>query len=227
MSTDNCDKQVPCYTTPQDYERAVEGEKAIILTPYNVNNIVFELVRNWMLANDPEELGYRICEKYTTDCDSGIYLNVGYDWDPKTVGKRPAVIVRRGAAQTQAPTMGQNFELCPPESQKRKNYFIAMPLFVQVIGKSIGHVEQLAAYLSEPFLQFEEQIRCDFRLRRFRLLNITEPSIFKEDKEHFIVVLHLDIVFDQGWIIKGDDLKLKTVSKVIFESICSEPLENQ
>ena len=73
----------------------------------------------------------------------------------------------------------------------------------------------------------QEQIRKDFAFRRFRLNKLSAPTIYVEAKDNFMVSLDIETAYDDGWMIKLQDLKLKTVSKVIFDSITGNQLKEQ
>jgi hypothetical protein len=56
---------------------------------------------------------------------------------------------------------------------------------------------------------------------------MTQPNLYLESKDHFVVNVILQSVFDMGTVIKGDDLKLKTVAYTVFTSCMEQPLLKQ
>ena len=68
---------------------------------------------------------------------------------------------------------------------------------------------------------------AEFKFRRFRLSGVSKPQIYVESSDHFIVVLSIETVFDDSVVIYKDDLKLKTVSSLIFDGTSNNPLTDQ
>ena len=113
------------------------------------------------------------------------------------------------------------------ESEKSRYAMLEMPINLAVVATNIGFVEQLAEYIFKIFLRYQEVIRNDFCLRQFKLASLSEPTLYLESKDHFVVNVLIQSVFDMGAVIKGDDLKLKTVSYSVFTNCLANRLSAQ
>jgi hypothetical protein len=218
------------YVDPQYRDRNVCEDKSrgLILTPWTVQNICYELIANYMLANDPKEQGYVFSQRYDRDPrKTQIFLDIVLNYRDDVVQKRPAIFVGRGAAQYRYPTMNQQIGSNSADSEKTKLALVTMPVTVTVIGTNVGFTEHLAEYVSNGFLLYLEQIRNDFNFRVFRLEDIGNPALYLESKDHFAITLNLMTSFDMGFTIKGDHLKLKTIGYTVFTSCIESPLLNQ
>lgn len=199
----------------------------VALNPWTAQNIVYELIVNHYLTNDPVLSGFNFSQKYNTDfTKSDIQISIANDWKNEEGQKRPAVFISRDAAKINSPVMNQTIGRTIAESEAKKWSMMNLDITVSCIATNVGFAEQLAEFTRIPFRYFEEQIRCDFNFRRFRLSNISKPQKYVESKDHFVVVLSIETVFDDNWIIKGDDLKIKTISRTIFDSITKKPFFN-
>jgi hypothetical protein len=218
------------YVNPQyrDINTCEDKNRKLMLTPWTVQNICYELIANYMLTNDPKEQGYVFSQRYDRDPrKTQIFLDIVLNYRDDVVQKRPAVFVGRGPAQYRYPTMNQQIGSNSPESEKTKLAIITMPIVVTVIGTNVGFTEQVAEYISNGFLFYLEQIRTDFNFRIFRLEDIGNPTLYLESKDHFAIPLNLMTSFDLGFTIKGDHLKLKTIGYTVFTSCVESPLLNQ
>ena len=99
-------------------------------------------------------------------------------------------------------------------------------ILVNVIGYPIAMAEMLAEYAKAAILPYQQEIQRDFSFRRFRVTSIGKPENNKniEAKDNFAIIISIEVVYDDGWIIKRDDLKLKTVSRVVFDALSNKPL---
>jgi hypothetical protein len=204
------------------------SSKNLVLTPWTVQNICYEMAANYMLANDPRAQGFVFSQRYHRDPKkSEVFLDLAYNYKDDVVQKRPAVFVSRGEAKYNYPTFNQQIGGDSRNSEKAKLSILEMPIVVTVVGTNVGFAEQFAQYLSRVYLDHAEEIRRDFFLRKFRLESMTTPTLYLESKEHYAVSLNLYTAFDMGFTITGDHLKLKTVSFTVFTSCAESPLLNQ
>lgn len=220
------------YLSVQDQEKLANAKDPfspdLVLNAWSVQNIVYELIYNYGLANPPNTVGFGFKDKITADkATSDIYLDIAYRFDPKITQKRPAVFVQRGDMSSDIKQLGQISSARYSESEITYSTINTMGIVVKVIAPEIGYVEQLAEYIRQPLIYFQQIIQRDFGFRQFRVKSMSKPEIYVEADNHFVVVLNITTVFDEFWMVKGDDLKLKTVSRVIFDSLKSKPLTNQ
>jgi len=113
------------------------------------------------------------------------------------------------------------------ESQQHKMAITSMGVGISCISDNMGLAERLAEFVKQPFLYFQEQIRRDFCFRQFKLVQIDPPQPFTESKNHFLVMINLMTTFDAAWVVQGQHLKLKTMSRTIFDRVAQVPLTNQ
>jgi hypothetical protein len=229
MNNETCPPVIG-YVSPfmRDQDDCNDKAKNLILTPWSVQNICYELIANFMLSNDPSDRGYIFTQRYDRDPrKTGIFLDIAYNHNDSVIQKRPAIFIGRGAAEFKFPTMNQQIGGNSIESQKLKMAIVEMPVQATIVASNVGFVEQLAEYLSRAYIEFAEQIRDDFFLRLFKLDSITSPTLYLESKDSFTITLNLLTSFDMGFTITRDDLKLKTMSFTVFTSCAESPLLNQ
>ena len=181
-----------------------------------------------MSDNPPQAQGYRFNQKYNPDdVETGIALEIAYNYKDSVIQKRPGIYVARGDVQFSAPTMNQMIGINTRESEKTKLTMVQMPVNISVVATNIGFSEQLAEYVFRLFLNHQETIRNDFTLRQFKLTAMAAPQLYLESKDHFLVSVQLATTFDMGAVVKGDHLKLKTLAYTVFTSCAESPLLRQ
>lgn len=223
-----CHTDNPLYVSPYNRELEEQDSRVMVLTPWTVQNICFEILKNYMLENSPQDDGYKFSQKYEEDdYTSGISLEIAYHYKDDVIQKRPGLYVSRGPVEFKFPTMNQLIGSVPAESEKMRYAMIHMPINISVVATNVGFVEQLAEYVFSIFLRYQEVIKRDFCIRQFKLVSMDPPRIYLESKDHFMVNVQLYAVFDMGAVIKGDDLKLKKISYTVFTSCLDSPLLNQ
>lgn len=223
LSEPLCDN--PDANYPSAYVREVgeRDEREMVLTPWTVQNICYEILKNYMISNSPQAEGYRFSQKYDPDDRlTGIGLEIAYHYKDSVIQKRPGVYVSRGEATFQFPTLNQQIGANVPESEKLRYALVQMPVNLAVVATNVGFAEQLAEYVFKIFLRFQEVIKNDFCIRQIKLATMTPPALYLESKDHFVVNVQLLAAFDMGATIRGDDLKLKTVSYAVFANCMSE-----
>jgi hypothetical protein len=205
-------------TTPER-ELIERDHHEMVLTPWTVQNICYEVLKNYMTVNTPQNEGYAFTQSYNPDeLETGISLEIAYHYKDTVIQKRPGIYVSRGETNFRFPTLNQLVGSNPRESEKSRYAMLEMPVNLAVVATNVGFTEQLAEYVFKIFLRYQEVIKNDFCLRQLKLVSLSEPTLYLESKDHFVVNVLLQSVFDMGAIIKGDDLKLKTVSYAIFKN---------
>lgn len=193
-------------------------EKSIELTPLGVQEIIYECIINHLLMNDPTKDGFAFEDKYSLDKKkSKIYVAIANHYDEQEVEKRPAIIVYRESDSILRPTINQMLKVDAKESKTSTFAIHNLTCGIAVITQPFGYAESLAEYIRKFFTQYEERIRKDFCLRRFRLRSISAPQLFMESKPNYIIVLSIEVSFDESTIIFGDDLKMKV--KMLFNTL--------
>jgi hypothetical protein len=223
-----CNEPDIAYVSPSQRELQEKDERILILTPWTVQNICYEVLKNYMTVNSPQEEGYTFSQKYDPDeLKTGIGLDIAFHYKDLVIQKRPGVYISRGDTSFKFPTLNQVIGVNPRESEKTRMGILEMPINVSVVATNVGFAEQLAEYIFKIFLRYQEVIKNDFRLRQFKLVTLGRPELYLESKDHFVINILLESAFDMGAIIKGDDLKLKKVSYTIFTGCAEQPLTLQ
>jgi len=214
------------YTREEKDPRSVT--RFLVMSPWSVQNIVLEVVRLYMLKNNPYDDGFNFSQRYDLDqTKSGIFLDMAYNWNAESVKKRPSIFIQRDAAHTSTPTLGNSINRNVPEAINTKLAVTQMGIRVKCLATNLGFIEQLAGWIRNAFLSYQVEIQRDFGFRKFRLVTISPPSISDEDKEIFEVSLLLDVAFDENFTIQQEALRLKTVSFSVFDSIALTRVNNQ
>lgn len=223
-----CGYPDPAYVASTVREKEEKDNKILVLTPWTVQSICFEVLKNYMTDNSPQQAGYKFSQSYDPDdFKSEIALEIAYHYKDAVIQKRPGIYVSRGETMFSYPTINQTIASNPRESEKTKLATVQMPVNFAVVATNVGFAEQLAEYVFKVFLYFQELIRNDFCLRQFKLVSLGPPSLYLESKDHFLVNVMLQVAFDMGTVIKGDHLKIKTISHTVFTNCAEQPLENQ
>jgi hypothetical protein len=214
--------------TPPEREIVERDDHEMVLTPWTVQNICYEVLKNYMTVNTPQNEGYVFTQSYDPDeLETGISLEIAYHYKDAVIQKRPGIYVSRGATNFRFPTLNQLVGSNSRESEKSRYAMLEMPINLAVVATNVGFVEQLAEYVFKIFLRYQEVIRNDFCLRQLKLVSLSEPALYLESKDHFVVNVLLQSVFDMGAVIKGDDLKFKTVSFSVFSNCVAGRLSGQ
>lgn len=207
--------------TVEQAQSALESPSVIPLSPWAVQGIIYELITKFFTANSPESMGYPLKLKYDPDkLKSDIYVDIAYNYNGSAANKRPSIFISRGDCDIAGKTMGHQIPGGHPADSTLARLLInQLPINVAVIAAPVAMVELLADYTKQAFISFQQEIQCDFGFRRFRLHNVSRPQIYVEAKEYFVVNLSIEVVYDEGFMLKRDDLKLKSVGLAIFESL--------
>jgi hypothetical protein len=223
-----CNYPDTAYVATDLREKEERDERILYLTPWTVQNICYEVIKNYMILNSPQSQGYKFSQVYDpNDLETGISLQIAYHYNDDVIQKRPGIYVSRGDVEFQYPTINQQIGMNTAESIKEKLAILKLPVTFSVVGTNVGFTEQLAEYIFRVFLGHQENIRNDFCFRQFKLAGLSKPALYLESKDHFVVEVQLFTAFDMNAIVKGDDLKLKTVSYTVFTSCAEQPLKNQ
>ncbi len=220
------------HTAKVDRERTQLAKAPCSLTPFRAQAVVFDILKNHLICNQPKDLGYPMEETYNVDeTKSKIFIDMSNNWKASSPQKRPAVFVYRGNAEYDkgvkligANSIGMNVA----ESEEDFITTVSMPIMLNCIYYPIGGVEIFADYIKHPFLYFQKEIQAEYCFSKFRVASISAPEQYEPDaKTSFSVKITLDVEFKDIWRIKGDHLKLKTIglSTALYPS--EKPLENQ
>lgn len=202
---------------------AAQGECRF--STWTAQSIVYELIKNFMIAQTPAALSLPLKLKYKEDpTESDITLDINYKYDAAIASKRPAVFVGRGDIALSHPTFQQTIGGNSADSESSRMTINNVPVTVTIIASPVMTTELLTEYVKYPLLCYQKEIQEDFNLRRFRVTGISKPSLYPENKDYFIVTMNVNIAYDEGWTVRGKDLKIKTVSWKIYNDLQANTL---
>lgn len=223
--------QTSQFLSPTDRELLQKCEEAPPLDAWRVQTLVYEILQNHFLTNNPKDLGFGFEQRYDEDeTKSQIFIDLSHNWKASSPQKRPAVFVYRGAADYggRPQSLGQKAFVDVAESTEGFVSLVSMPIMLNCIAPTIGFAESFANYVKYPFLYFWKNIQCEYKFRKFRLESISAPEQFTFDsKDAFSVKLTISTEFYDKWAIHQEALKFKTFSASIHSDMRENPLENQ
>ena len=223
-----CSRPDVAYVSPYLRESEELNTKLMVLTPWTVQNICYEVIKNYMTVNPPQKEGYRFTQTYDPDdLKTGVSLEIAYHYKDAVIQKRPGIYVSRGDTVFKFPTINQVTALNPKDSQKTRFAMLEMPINLAVVATNVGFAEQLAEYVFKIFLRYQEVIKDDFCIRQLKLATISAPELYLESKDHFVINIQLLVTFDMGATITRDDLRLKTVAYAVYTNCVERPLLDQ
>jgi hypothetical protein len=222
----------PTYTSRVSRELAQVRSEKCQLTPFKAQAIVFEILKNHLMVNKPQDLGFPFSEVYDPDeTKSKIFIDLSNNWKSSSPQKRPAVFVYRSDANYDAgPKLTNNnlIGINVAESEEVMLKTVSMQVMLNCIHSPVGAVESFADYIKYPFLYFSKQIKEEYCFRQFKVLTIGAPEANQTDaKDAFSVKITLALEFYDTWMTKGDHLKLKSMQSSVTMHDSNEPLTLQ
>ena len=115
--------------------------------------------------------------------------------------------------------MGHTLAVDAMGSDTAKMLMNTLPINIAVLGAPLATAEMLADYTKQAFISFQQEIQRDFSFRRFRVKSVSAPKAYSEAKDYFVVNIGIEVVYDEGWVLRRDDLKLKSIGLAIFDSL--------
>lgn len=198
---------------PSELEAQRGNNGVVLLTPFYIQAALKEVLHLFMLHNSPASLGFAFNEKYNPERTAGnnIYLDMAFSFDTASMQTRPAIFVYREDAAFQGVTFDRTLGSNSAESERLRSHLTRCNFGVACIAQEIGFVEALANYITIPLLEFESQIRADLCLQRFRMSSMSRPQLYQESKEHYIIVLGIEVAYFTGTKIREEALKIKNI----------------
>lgn len=193
------------------------------LSPFRVVNIIYEILEEHLITNDPATLGYSFTQRYHPDPkQSTITLAVNYNWKADSAGKRPAVYLSRGDAITNTSlTLGQTMSSDVKTSTEDRIGLVSMPISISALANGLGFAEEFADYIKYPFMYYAKEISDEYCFKKFRLMRVSKPELYTTDaKDCFLIELSVLTEFYDIHSITGDYLPFKTMqTEVMLDDI--------
>jgi len=138
---------------------------------------------------------------------STILIESVYKWDVRTIGQRPALLVRRDQQAPQILGISGNRVLTMGTPSERDmqdwGYEHATPVqgahTIFAIAREAGQAEVLAQESSAHLRQFGPVFEREFGFLRFHLSQIGAVAQLKESDEHFVVPLKVEYAYYDRW----------------------------
>ena len=192
----------------------------LLVTAFNIQELLFEFLAKYMQFNDPAAAGFLFKSRYNIDqTKSDILMEIAHDYKASTASKRPAVFIQRKDVSIYSPLIGGVLGVDAEHSETTRMTQNRMEVQVVVIAAPLGPAEGLAEWIKQGLVLHQYTIQDSFRLRRFRVKNMSAPQKIVTDKDYFAVIISLDVAFDDGLILTREDLPLSGIGIRIFESL--------
>lgn len=146
---------------------------------------------------------------------SKILIKWVWDFDPQTVGQRPAVLVRLDGSAPAANTVGYGrVHGVPLDSQRSEPFvhFDRTTAILMVLSPEAAQASVLADEIKRYIRSLAAQIRNDLKLLRLQWTRTGPVQKVEECAQHFVV----PVVFELGWqdaqAIRAEGPPAKTIS---------------
>ena len=184
------------------------GAPSSVLTTGNLPHIV----TGWLLQilryqfADPSNITQEKLKPYVWSPDetSKITINPIYLWDPETIQRRPAVIVKRHVWKTQRISIGDAYHGHVPQDgyESTRHAVMVNGSHTMFCHAMTGlEADELGSEVGYLFLEFQQHILRNFKLHSFRMESIGEIVKIDEPHEHFMVPITVSYVMTHCWSI--------------------------
>lgn len=201
---------------PQDVRGGLDylcsqGWSPVLMTGYLRDT----LIRVW---SDPDGFIIPSMSQYLWNAadGNGIIIEPSYRFDPNTVGRRPAIFIKRNRVQLKPtglsggliqgydgnPTIGKG------STSYRETVFIGShTLFL--VGSKAGFTEALVNETVSRMLPFLNVIQNKLNLKILLLSEIGDVSKLEEYSDSFVVPITIAWAFSQVWALTDNSLPMK------------------
>ena len=144
---------------------------------------------------------------------TGILIESYHRWDPRTMEKRPAVILKRNAYQNQRIAIDDRHQ--PTLRDRGDRHYVTMwigshTLFC--IGGSGAQVELLATEVQRELTEFGPLIREKIPLHRFAVVEVGAIAQLEEATENYVVPVNVGYAYQECWALRQQAPTLKRIS---------------
>jgi len=176
------------------------------LMPHILTGIFLQLIRHHF--SEAGNIVQQALRKYTWNKDAKqtqIAITAVYNWDPRTIQQRPAVMVKRGPLKTHKMSIGDILHGAPDQdgytAEKMMVAFTGSHTFF-CCGRNGIEAEEIGAEVAYELLEFSQVIREQFNLMTFSLFEIGQVHRLHESHEHFAVPVTVAYGYSHGWTIQ-------------------------
>ena len=183
-------------------------------TPLMLTGLWTAIVRQFYL--DPENL-YREVMAWdpTGKNDKKTYIEGSNIWKDDKIDLRPAIVVDVGDMQMQpnhfqGMDRRQGFDMVEGESFYERS--VVGSVVLAHLGKNRGQVINYASNTYDLIDAFARTIKHDYCFDILEMRSILKPRLRKADPEDWESLLQIDFQFREGFSVKTESPKLKTIS---------------
>ena len=147
------------------------------------------------------------------DPKTKVLIESYWRWEPRTMEKRPAVILKRNAYKNQR--IGIDDRHQPTRGDRGNPHYATTWLgshSLFCIAGSGAQVELLATEVQRELTEFGPLIRERLQLLRFAVIEVGAIAELEESTENFVVPVNVGYAFQEQWMIRKQAPVLKTLS---------------
>lgn len=169
------------------------------LGPVAVSGLLISILEDFFYYDENIQEPNLKDRTWTSSLNTEILITSVGNWKPELAGKRPAILVKRGAWRTEFPGLHQGLiQGSYPDSH---TYLVLGTHYIIIIGKTYAETETLAEEVYRFLLNVSPIILEELPFHLFRVREIGEVRPLKEDRTHFMTIVSVDYAFIENWNI--------------------------
>jgi hypothetical protein len=171
---------------------------------------------------DPDAKG----KVWTDTNDTGIFIEPVTKFAGiagQNVQQRPAILVKRNSFKPLKLSIGDRYHgtgvatTAQPgveyvvDSSERFGVLMTGSHTLFCIGKSGAEAEVIGTEAFFELVEFKQLIRKDIGLTKFEIMDMSEPKLLEESKEHWVTVIPVTYAFRHDWKLRSEGMVFKTI----------------
>jgi len=129
-------------------------------------------------------------------------------FDPESVGKRPALYIKRGGIQVNRDTIGDTLAR-DPKLGRMMFVRLSGTMTIYCVARTGGEADTLAGEVLDCLLCFQTLISEDFSFIRFKVNSLGEVSILEDYKEMFMTPVIIEYDAEMSYVLGQEALPIK------------------
>ncbi len=203
-------------TEPYNVDDEVSSLCATGLVPQQLTGIIMKLVTRKF--SDANTIQHPLLKKYIWRPDvtqSQLFVAPNYRWDPQVAQQRPAVIIQRNSLQpvsialgdSGTPTSAADPEYIPGARQMACSMQGSHTVFCMAPAPAQAEILSTELYVS--LLHYNQMIRSELNMNRFRVMEIGNISRIEESDDHFAVPISVVYSWIESWQVVEESPALR------------------
>jgi len=171
-------------------------------SPSNLPAVLLEVLKAHFQANSTQ---FRFNQNNT---ETKLAIQKSEAFDPASVGKRPALYIKRGMIQVNRDTIGDTLGRDP---KLGRLMFIRLSgtITVYCLARTGGEADALTGEVLDCLLCFQTLISEDFSFIRFKVNSIGEVGILEDYKELFMTPVIIEYDAEMSYVLGEEALPIK------------------